>query len=220
MKVGTEPDFEFAHATEQTQQRDGLPGAFVQNVELATLPKNLVTLEQVATKVPLPPGRIDELARSGYMPCWIIDGRTYYQVAAVQRYIARNLAVQQVGSDYPKVLPVCIRHHDRFDLPVQLSGLTDRLAVATGDVSGVYFLIRGAKVVYVGQSVNVGARLSAHRADADKLFDYGVFLPLPESDLLRVEKAFIRLLRPEYNRTAFLALNRDDQEVLATLGAT
>ena len=70
---------------------------------------------------------------------------------------------------------------------------------------GVYFLCQGDEVVYVGQSVSVPDRVMSHiresRRPAGKMFDplRIFYLPVPESELLRVESEFIARLRPRYN---------------------
>jgi hypothetical protein len=79
---------------------------------------------------------------------------------------------------------------------------------------GVYFLCLGDEVVYVGQSVNVPARVMAHihesRRPAGKTFDPSriFYLPVPEGELLRVESEFIGWLKPRYNGGTKRAENR------------
>ena len=62
--------------------------------------------------------------------------------------------------------------------------------------TGVYFLIDGDKVVYVGQSVNVYARISQHH---DKLFDSFAFIPCKKNLLDSLESLYIHVLRPSLN---------------------
>lgn len=63
---------------------------------------------------------------------------------------------------------------------------------------GVYFLIKEGRVVYVGQSHNVAARLDAH-AHTRKGFDSYTYIccPAHERDLL--ESLYIHMLQPAYN---------------------
>jgi hypothetical protein len=190
---------------EATIQDRTLPGVRIQAHEFTTLPHNLVPASKVAEQVPLSEERIEELAEAGYMPCWIIDGNVrLYQVGAVKRYVTRNLVSIQEGSTFPAIIPVSQKsaaeaHFER--LPAELAYLADDLCAIVTDQPGVYFLISGKEVVYVGQSYNVGARVAAHRADPAKDFDFAVFMPIPASQLLRVETAFIRALRPRLNQT-------------------
>ena len=62
--------------------------------------------------------------------------------------------------------------------------------------TGVYFLIDGDKVVYVGQSVNVYTRISEHH---DKLFDSFAFIPCEREMLNALESLYIHVLRPPLN---------------------
>jgi hypothetical protein len=62
--------------------------------------------------------------------------------------------------------------------------------------TGVYFLVGGDKVVYVGQSVNVYARIPQHH---DKMFDSFAFIPCEKSMLNALESLYIHVLRPPLN---------------------
>lgn len=81
--------------------------------------------------------------------------------------------------------------------------LRGELATQAGDVwaveSGIYFLLRDAEVVYVGQSTNVFARVATHSNDTTKRFNRWCFIKVPRTSLDEVEQFYITLLRPEHN---------------------
>jgi hypothetical protein len=62
---------------------------------------------------------------------------------------------------------------------------------------GVYFLVKGGEVVYVGQSTNVFARVVIHAAY--DLCDSFVFLPCAPTDLDELESLYIHLFCPRLN---------------------
>lgn len=62
---------------------------------------------------------------------------------------------------------------------------------------GVYFLLRGASVVYVGQSVKVFSRVLEHMATKD--FDGFAYVPCDPKALDALESLYIHSLRPELN---------------------
>lgn len=66
--------------------------------------------------------------------------------------------------------------------------------------SGIYFLIDGSEVVYVGQSRSIMSRVLKH---SDKNFDRVTFLPVDERYLLLVEARYIQKFRPKYNEQCF-----------------
>lgn len=66
--------------------------------------------------------------------------------------------------------------------------------------AGVYFLLRGATIVYIGQSVDVFSRVRQHRSEQAKLFDSAAFLPCDPALLDALESALIHLFRPHLNR--------------------
>lgn len=72
-------------------------------------------------------------------------------------------------------------------------------AANTWDLAiGVYFLIDTGKVVYVGQSTNVYARIASHH---DKVFDSFAFMPCDKTVLDNLESLYIHILRPALNGT-------------------
>ena len=66
-----------------------------------------------------------------------------------------------------------------------------------GGVSGVYFLIKQDRIVYVGQSVNVFARIGTHQTDKD--FDSIAWLPCDKGILDKLESIYIHTLQPPLN---------------------
>lgn len=70
-------------------------------------------------------------------------------------------------------------------------------APIAGSFCGVYFLIKGSEVVYVGQSTNVMGRLTGHLRGKD--FDRFAFLNCPKSQLLDIESRYIAALKPKHN---------------------
>lgn len=65
--------------------------------------------------------------------------------------------------------------------------------------SGIYFLARGDKTVYVGCSKGMAWRVWAHVRDGKKRFDHFAHIEVPEEYLLPVEGFYILLLDPIYN---------------------
>ena len=61
---------------------------------------------------------------------------------------------------------------------------------------GVYFLVKSDRVVYVGQSVQIGTRLSDHAKTKD--FDRYNYIACPKEKLDVLESLYIHTLNPEY----------------------
>jgi hypothetical protein len=191
--------------------------AMLQNVDLSTLPTCLVPLEELEGKIPISIDRVRELTESGYMPCWRIDGgEILFKLADVRRYIAKHLVQTQEGIPYPRALGVVVTRPAPAEVPTALCMISNLLLSVPGVVCGIYFLVDGDEVVYVGQSVDVAARVPQHTLD--KTFSRSVFLPVAASDLTAVEHAFIHLLRPKYNKSencGRTSLTPADSEILA-----
>lgn len=114
----------------------------------------------------------------------------------------------------PKILcPPTTR--DEFRGPITRDFLTDifgylRAADFSAQHSGIYFMFRGGKCVYVGQSKCVAARCGQHLysgSDLPKAFDRVMYAPVAAEVMSEAERAAIRILNPEYNRQRhFVAL--------------
>jgi transcriptional regulator with XRE-family HTH domain len=84
---------------------------------------------------------------------------------------------------------------------------------------GVYFLMRGADVFYIGQSINIDARIAAHRTDPRMREISGVFwIDVQESELDAYEGALLRALRPIGNTRRTPGNKADDARILSKLG--
>ena len=65
-------------------------------------------------------------------------------------------------------------------------------------MTGIYFLIDGYNVVYVGQSVNIFSRVSQHFNDK-KQFDSFAYIVCDKNILDKMESLYIHLLKPKLN---------------------
>jgi hypothetical protein len=85
----------------------------------------------------------------------------------------------------------------------------------------IYFLAYDDEIVYVGQTLDVQARVRIHLQDkricGPKEFNRVFFVEVDESDLDAYEGALIRALNPKYSLRAPRDRGRDD-EVLAIFG--
>ncbi len=77
------------------------------------------------------------------------------------------------------------------------------------NISGIYFLKKAEKIVYVGQSVNVHARVYFGHIDKD--FDSYEVKEYPQEELDKREQQYIKKLKPIYNRT--LEINRFREKI-------
>lgn len=178
--------------------------ATVQNIEETTFPTALKTVEETsaAIKYLVSVDRLLELAEAGYLPCWRIEDRYMFQVPDVRRWLAKNFMQHNPGRPFPNVIEVpVVPASGMGPVPSQLSLFSKHLAsyVHWRIPTCVYFLSMDGVVVYVGKSVSLSVRISAHISEKEKQFNGVFYLPVPESDLLRTESAFIESLKPKYN---------------------
>ena len=97
------------------------------------------------------------------------------------------------------------KHRIEADILSQaISGATllDERDIVAGMISdfqcsGVYFLIKGHRVVYVGQATNVFRRVSDHAGAKD--FDGFTFISCKPESLNAIESLYIHYLKPQLN---------------------
>lgn len=65
-----------------------------------------------------------------------------------------------------------------------------------GNVCGVYFLIKDSEIVYIGQSINIAARITSHK---DKEFDNVSYVTCKRSELDILESLYIIAYNPVLN---------------------
>jgi hypothetical protein len=75
---------------------------------------------------------------------------------------------------------------------------------------GIYFLVSGSDVVYVGQAVSVISRVAQHCKDKD--FTGSRFMPMRKGDLSFVESYLISILLPQMNKQIPLIGQRSQYE--------
>jgi len=66
--------------------------------------------------------------------------------------------------------------------------------------SGIYFLMKDYKVVYIGKSKNLFSRIGNHISDDSKQFDDIKMVPCSEADMNWLEATFIDIIRPNLNK--------------------
>jgi hypothetical protein len=63
---------------------------------------------------------------------------------------------------------------------------------------GIYFLLKGKVLVYIGQTTNLFQRIAAHQT-TEKDFDAFVFMPVEKELLSTYEAEYIAQYKPKYN---------------------
>jgi prophage regulatory protein len=64
---------------------------------------------------------------------------------------------------------------------------------------GIYFLIDGDQIVYIGKSINVFARIAEHQRNNEKKFDTFTYIQIPIDQLDEFEVEYINAYKPKYN---------------------
>lgn len=65
--------------------------------------------------------------------------------------------------------------------------------------TGLYFLLLGDQIVYVGQALNYFTRVATHINYPDKAFDAFSFIAAEKWELAYLEAAYIKKFKPIYN---------------------
>lgn len=98
------------------------------------------------------------------------------------------------------------------EVPEALKGIDKIHEIPAAHPPGVYILMQGSEVVYVGQSINPSARLAKH--SQDKVFDRAYLIPT--NDLLAVEAKYINMFKPRYNKQCNRLDNVNERAIMIT----
>src|SRR4029077_15727969 len=90
--------------------------------------------------------------------------------------------------------------------------LFERSASAHTPAIGVYLLLLGGRITYVGSSLNMQRRVAGHR-DAGRPFDQVFYIGTKMTERIALERALIVALAPVQNRSGLKV--RRDQELPA-----
>jgi len=77
---------------------------------------------------------------------------------------------------------------------------------------GIYFLIQNNEIVYIGQSVNIEARVGQHWNENAKSFSRVAFILCAKEDLNNMESLYIDYIKPKYNGN--IPISKDEFELL------
>lgn len=193
------------------------------------LPSKLLTARELSNAlseggIALGADRITELADAFYIPHFRVDGGPpLFKAQEARKWIGANLTTHALGQRLPLEYRVIVESGvvgvSSASVPRALAQIADKLIeqprILNG--SGIYFLCRGGRVVYVGQSVACGPRIATHTS-SNKVFDRAFVLATPPSELDRLEAAFIRALQPEENVVMYSGNPELDLNSFAELG--
>lgn len=179
-----------------------------------SLPK-LWTAEEASKEVHVSAERLTELADAGLAPCVRIDGGApLFFKRDITRWLRQYALEIQKGQAINERLKIVRTLPDavRDEIPEALRPLEGRLKSFTEQSipACIYFLIDDDEIVYVGQTIGLSGRIQTHRKEKLGLFEQVLYLPVPQSELDRVEQSFIRALRPRLNIACSAADLRDE----------
>lgn len=128
--------------------------------------------------------------------------RTIYNVQIVNELTG---AIAEINSELKRLKREMINIKARLNQDDVANGYYSRAEILSlskphTPSCGIYFLIKNSEIVYVGQSVNVKARVDHHRRSG-KDFDRVSFIGCSEDQLDLKEAVYIRLFDPELNGT-------------------
>jgi len=138
-----------------------------------------------------------------------VKGAATYRANKAAREAKRQADLDRVDSLKIKIkaLEAKLAGLERFELMSTMSAtLTGKSLLREDEIAdaamplkndcGVYFLLKGRQVVYVGQSVSIYSRIGSH---TDKEFDRYAYIPCERDMLDKLESLYIHCLRPPLN---------------------
>lgn len=118
---------------------------------------------------------------------WLYANGLGQQIDVLERRLAQLVRFEKLGAIATSLSNAALLTADEI-----VAG-----ALPVGPTCGVYFLVQGNEVVYVGQSRNVFVRVSTHAHG--KAFDRYAYVPCSATALDKLESLYIHVLRPRLN---------------------
>ena len=123
------------------------------------------------------------------------------EIERLKKFGARAIKVASAPIPFSTPVPPIVRMVVRGRTEIESAAAL--AAKPIGNIQtmcGIYFLMDGNTIVYVGQSIDVASRVLSHIRDPQKRFDRACWFPVAKEELNDVEEALIALLKPEQNR--------------------
>jgi len=146
---------------------------------------------EAADYVGVPASAFSRLVKSGVLPKPRVFNRR------------KSWSVMEIDAEMSASMPVAApyrRPQRNIPIPTELLSAESIITSAVPlqpHGSGIYFLIKKGVIVYVGQSVNVPARIATHVAE--KAFDSWHWVPCPRKALDHWERLYLNALLPPLN---------------------
>jgi hypothetical protein len=166
---------------------------------------HLITLSAAAKSIGVPEEELHDLSVQGFAPHWRFGAKNIrFDRDELKAWANRNLISHHKGCSTPKTV-VALEYIKKADeiwefCPREIrtiDGLLD-MSFVINPPSGIYFLCKSNRVVYVGQSTNICSRIIQHMVS--KKFDRVFMLPCPRRSLNSIEAFFINRIKPELNK--------------------
>ena len=196
----------------------------IQYHKLSEWPTGLKSAEETAQMVGVDAEKLIKQAEARQVPHYRFDGGPpRFRPKEVKEWMLDSGLAYRVPGERIKhqVINYNMPPEGTAPLPRELVNLKGLRDISNSLFpSGVYFLVDGDELVYIGQSVNPIARIGSHVTENRKQFTHAFLLPVPEDQLDNVEGALIRFLDPRYNskQTGAPRGNKADEEVLEEVG--
>ena len=142
-------------------------------------------------------------------------GKSYNKVFYTEKEYSnfKNWIESKRGYTNIKFFKKKLENTDSIKLEVKKSNLTKKESLKKYLITNkkeisffkfIYCLICDDEVVYVGKTISIQSRIFTHKKEGLKKFDsFSIVAQLPneisDSELLKIEEKYIKLLKPKYN---------------------
>jgi hypothetical protein len=174
----------------------------------------LLTPQEVSKATLVPVKRLLELVRSRHAPCVYVDGNIFFQ-RNIKKWVRDNLYVIQEGKLFANNIIFLSQDSPFASPPKELRAVCKEIKEyeamqykLTWYPPCIYFLYKENTLIYIGQTINLPSRVSYHFNNSGKTFDTVYYIPIPESELLEVEKKLIKQFLPPTNIESFAEAKR------------
>jgi len=111
-------------------------------------------------------------------------------------------------------------HKADEEAPEELLNIRNLYCLPKGIITtppGVYFLCKNGEIVYIGQAINVAARITTHITEGLKDFDQIYYISCQRHRLNDLEMALIRMYKPKYNKVGTGKMTDHNKQILESI---
>lgn len=169
----------------------------IERVEISEEKEKLLYIHSVANRLCCSKKFVYELIAKKELKTIRLGSQLRVYENSINDFLAKNIV--KPGRQFGKNEKADLSEQDYSDLLNEEIILSRAQKINFAEKTGIYFLIKENKIVYIGQTINFDARISQHIQKKRIVFNSVYYLPISDVEMKFVEEKYIKKFKPRYN---------------------